>query len=159
MKQLNQHLRGEQDRCLKESAGENNVPNFSAGSRANHDVRLLENVDLKETSHRGPRLQRSTPGTNDEEEKHPPMCFEHELLENVVMVKGKGPCDINYEAVKGEGGLLKEIVVSRKCAEAVLRGAHVCRPQDDQLAPHLPCLRSFTCRLLFNVLCAALISQ
>jgi hypothetical protein len=54
-------------------------------------------------------------------------CFEHELLKNVVLVRGKGPCNINYKIVKedNESGL-KEVVVSRKCGEAVLRGAHVC---------------------------------
>ncbi len=54
-------------------------------------------------------------------------CFEHELLKNVVLVRGKGPCNINYKIGKedNESGL-KEVVVSRKCGEAVLRGAHVC---------------------------------
>lgn len=54
------------------------------------------------------------------------VCFQHDVLDNVVMVKGRGPCSINYEAARGEGGVLREVVVSRKCAEAVLRGAHVC---------------------------------
>ena len=58
------------------------------------------------------------------------MCFEHDVLDNVVMVKGRGPCSIDYNAARGEGGALSEVVVSRKCAEAVLRGAHVCRTQD-----------------------------
>jgi hypothetical protein len=54
-------------------------------------------------------------------------CFEHELLKNVILVRGKGPCNINYKIGKedNESGL-KEVVVSRKCGEAVLRGAHVC---------------------------------
>ncbi|CAK9874412.1 unnamed protein product [Sphagnum jensenii] len=56
-------------------------------------------------------------------------CFEHELLKNVVLVRGKGPCNINYKIGKedNESGL-KEVVVSRKCGEAVLRGAHVFVP-------------------------------
>lgn len=58
------------------------------------------------------------------------ICFQHDVLDNVVMVKGKGPCSIDYTTVRGEGGVLKEVVVSRKCAEAVLRGAHVCRIYD-----------------------------
>lgn len=56
------------------------------------------------------------------------ICFQHDVLDNVVMVKGKGPCSIDYTTVRGEGGVLKEVVVSRKCAEAVLRGAHVFVP-------------------------------
>ena len=68
------------------------------------------------------------------------MCFEHDILDNVVMVKGRGPCSIDYNAARGEGGVLREVVVSRKCAEADLRGAHVCRTQDHhELAIDFPC--------------------
>lgn len=69
------------------------------------------------------------------------VCFQHDVLDNVVMVKGRGPCSINYNAARGEGGVLREVVVSRKCAEAVLRGAHVCRTQDyHELAIKFPWL-------------------
>jgi hypothetical protein len=68
------------------------------------------------------------------------VCFEHDVLDNVVMVRGRGPCSINYDAARGEGGVLREVVVSRKCAEAVLRGAHVCKTQDGhELAINFPC--------------------
>jgi methyltransferase NSUN6 len=44
-------------------------------------------------------------------------------LENVLYVWGTGPHKISYEHRADEP--LKEVVVSRKCAEAVLRGAQV----------------------------------
>lgn len=44
-------------------------------------------------------------------------------LEYVVFVKGSGPHAIHYG--NNEGKPLKEVIVSRKCAEAVLRGAQV----------------------------------
>ncbi|KAH7296973.1 hypothetical protein KP509_26G046900 [Ceratopteris richardii] len=54
-----------------------------------------------------------------------PICFEHPLLRDTVIVQGDGPHHIDYI---GCSGLLKEVVVSRKCAEAVLRGANVFVP-------------------------------
>lgn len=42
-------------------------------------------------------------------------------LDYVVFVKGSGPHSIDYSSV----GPPKEVIVSRKCAEAVLRGAQV----------------------------------
>jgi hypothetical protein len=55
-------------------------------------------------------------------------CIEHELLKNVVLMRGKGPCDMNYKIGNGdnESGL-KEMVVSCKWGQAILQGAHVCR--------------------------------
>ncbi|KAJ4981396.1 hypothetical protein NE237_032233 [Protea cynaroides] len=47
-------------------------------------------------------------------------------LENVVFVDGSGPHTIQYGDASNKP--LKEIVVSRKCAEAVLRGAQVFVP-------------------------------
>nr|XP_043624205.1 rRNA (cytosine-C(5))-methyltransferase NOP2C isoform X2 [Erigeron canadensis] len=47
-------------------------------------------------------------------------------LDYVVFVKGSGPHDIQYEYQQGRPP--KEIIVSRKCAEAVLRGAQVYIP-------------------------------
>ncbi|CAN6453050.1 unnamed protein product [Victoria cruziana] len=47
-------------------------------------------------------------------------------LENVVIVEGSGPHEIDYGVEDGRPP--KEVVVSRKCAEAVLRGAHVYVP-------------------------------
>lgn len=44
-------------------------------------------------------------------------------LDYVVFVKGSGPHAIHYGY--NEGKPLKEVIVSRKCAEAVLRGAQV----------------------------------
>lgn len=44
-------------------------------------------------------------------------------LDYVVFVKGSGPHAIHYG--DNEGRPLKEVIVSRKCAEAVLRGAQV----------------------------------
>lgn len=53
------------------------------------------------------------------------LCFEHPLLKNTIIVQGSGPHQIDYS---GEHGPFKEVVVSRKCAEAVLRGANVFVP-------------------------------
>ncbi len=49
------------------------------------------------------------------------------LLKNVVLVRRKGPCNMNYKIGKedNESGL-KEVVVSHKCGQAILQGAHVC---------------------------------
>lgn len=47
-------------------------------------------------------------------------------LQYVVLVKGSGPHDIDYGYT--EGNIPKEVIVSRKCAEAVLRGAQVYVP-------------------------------
>lgn len=47
-------------------------------------------------------------------------------LDYVVFVKGSGPYAIHYG--DNEGKPLKEVIVSRKCAEAVLRGAQVYVP-------------------------------
>ncbi|KAG6542737.1 hypothetical protein Mapa_015812 [Marchantia paleacea] len=53
-------------------------------------------------------------------------CWEHPVLKDVVMVGGRGPCEVDC---RGEAGVpVKEVVVSRKCAEAVLRGANVFVP-------------------------------
>lgn len=52
------------------------------------------------------------------------MCWEHPTLKGVVMVRGHGPCGVDCRNERGEP-LTKEVVVSRKCAEAVLRGANV----------------------------------
>ncbi|XP_043699231.1 rRNA (cytosine-C(5))-methyltransferase NOP2C isoform X2 [Telopea speciosissima] len=47
-------------------------------------------------------------------------------LDNVVFVKGSGPHTIQYGDASNKP--LKEVIVSRKCAEAVLRGAQVFVP-------------------------------
>ncbi|CAH9116236.1 unnamed protein product [Cuscuta europaea] len=47
-------------------------------------------------------------------------------LDYVIFIKGSGPHAIEYE--QEEGKPLKEVIVSRKCAEAVLRGAQVFVP-------------------------------
>lgn len=44
-------------------------------------------------------------------------------LEYVVFVRGSGPHTIDYGYAPGRPP--KEVIVSRKCAEAVLRGAQV----------------------------------
>lgn len=44
-------------------------------------------------------------------------------LEYVVFVKGSGPHSIDYDYAPDKPP--KEVIVSRKCAEAVLRGAQV----------------------------------
>lgn len=44
-------------------------------------------------------------------------------LDYVIFVKGSGPHTIDYGYKEGKPP--KEVIVSRKCAEAVLRGAHV----------------------------------
>lgn len=44
-------------------------------------------------------------------------------LDNVVLVQGSGPHLLRYDGQSGKA--MKEVIVSRKCAEAVLRGAQV----------------------------------
>lgn len=44
-------------------------------------------------------------------------------LDNIVFVRGSGPHKFQYGDQSGQP--IKEIIVSRKCAEAVLRGAQV----------------------------------
>ncbi|XP_020268515.1 putative methyltransferase NSUN6 isoform X2 [Asparagus officinalis] len=51
---------------------------------------------------------------------------EYPGLDNVVFVKGSGPHELHYGDQAAQP--LKEIIVSRKCAEAVLRGAQVFVP-------------------------------
>jgi len=53
-------------------------------------------------------------------------CCKLPGMEYVVVVRGSGPFKIGYDA--GSGKVLKEVIVSRKCAEAVLRGADVFVP-------------------------------
>ncbi|MCO5586447.1 hypothetical protein L7F22_040387 [Adiantum nelumboides] len=53
------------------------------------------------------------------------LCFEHPVIKNTIIVQGDGPHQIDYT---GQHGVFKEVVVSRKCAEAVLRGANVFVP-------------------------------
>ncbi|XAR49510.1 16S rRNA (cytosine(967)-C(5))-methyltransferase [Bertholletia excelsa] len=47
-------------------------------------------------------------------------------LDNIVFIKGSGPHTIKYDNVQDKPP--KEVIVSRKCAEAVLRGAQVYVP-------------------------------
>lgn len=53
-------------------------------------------------------------------------CCKLPGMEYVIVVRGSGPFKIGYDA--GSGKALKEVIVSRKCAEAVLRGAEVFVP-------------------------------
>ncbi|KAL6646447.1 hypothetical protein ACP70R_018055 [Stipagrostis hirtigluma subsp. patula] len=50
----------------------------------------------------------------------------HAGLENVLFVRGSGPHVLHYDNQSGQP--LKEVIVSRKCAESVLRGAQVYVP-------------------------------
>jgi hypothetical protein len=100
------------------------------GSRAEHidnneePLKVLEETDAMKSFPEDTRPKELTT-TENKLSSSQNICFEHDVLKDVVMVKGKGPRQIDYETVRGEGGVLKEIVVSRKCAEAVLRGAQV----------------------------------
>ncbi|XP_062192180.1 rRNA (cytosine-C(5))-methyltransferase NOP2C isoform X3 [Phragmites australis] len=47
-------------------------------------------------------------------------------LENVLFVRGSGPHLLHYDSQPGQS--VKEVIVSRKCAESVLRGAQVYIP-------------------------------
>ena len=104
------------------------------GSRAEHldnneePLKVLEETDAVKSFPEDTRPKELTT-TENKLSSSQNICFEHDVLKDVVMVKGKGPCQIDYETVRGEGGVLKEIVVSRKCAEAVVRGAQVCIAQ------------------------------
>lgn len=44
-------------------------------------------------------------------------------LENVIFVRGSGPHVLQYDSQRDQP--VKEVIVSRKCAESVLRGAQV----------------------------------
>lgn len=71
----------------------------------NDDVDISESVKSP-TSEINPVLKCQIPG-----------------LDYVVFVKGSGPHDIQYDYQQDKPP--KEVIVSRKCAEAVLRGAQV----------------------------------
>ncbi|PWA84504.1 NOL1/NOP2/sun family protein [Artemisia annua] len=74
----------------------------------NYDVDISESVKSP-TSETNPVLKCQIPG-----------------LDYVVFVKGSGPHDIQYDYQQDKPP--KEVIVSRKCAEAVLRGAQVYIP-------------------------------
>lgn len=63
------------------------------------------------------------------------LCSEHVDMPGVILVQGSGPHKVNYE----EEGMekMKEVVVSRKCAEAVLRGAHIFVPGVHACSAHV----------------------
>ena len=62
--------------------------------------------------------------TSTRESQHPSICkCQYSGLENIVFVRGSGPHKFHYSDHPGQP--VKEIIVSRKCAEAVLRGAQV----------------------------------
>ena len=100
------------------------------GSRAEHidnneePLKIVEEMDAVKSFPEDTRPKELTT-TENKLSSSQNICFEHDVLKDVIMIKGKGPCQIDYEMVRGEDGVLKEIVVSRKCAEAVLRGAQV----------------------------------
>ncbi|XP_020590415.1 putative methyltransferase NSUN6 isoform X4 [Phalaenopsis equestris] len=59
--------------------------------------------------------------------KHPTICqCQFPGLDHVLFVKGSGPYSIHYGNQSDES--VKEVIVSRKCAEAVLRGAQIYVP-------------------------------
>ena len=53
-------------------------------------------------------------------------------LENVLFIRGSGPHALHYNDQPGHS--MKEIIVSRKCAESVLRGAQVCSKNHHHLS-------------------------
>ncbi|KAG1346765.1 putative methyltransferase NSUN6 [Cocos nucifera] len=76
------------------------------------------------------RLSTGTVGDGDasvERVLRPSICkCPYPGLDNVVFVKGSGPHMLQYDSQPGQP--VKEVIVSRKCAEAVLRGAQVYVP-------------------------------
>lgn len=59
-------------------------------------------------------------------------------LDNVLFVQGSGPHALHYNSQPDQS--IKEVIVSRKCAESVLRGAQVCFLM-------FVCLCAFVCAL------------
>jgi hypothetical protein len=64
---------------------------------------------------------------NGEEQAHEGSYLVHKCpysgLENVLFIQGSGPHVLHCDGQPGQS--IKEIIVSRKCAESVLRGAQV----------------------------------
>ncbi|KAK8937141.1 hypothetical protein KSP39_PZI012379 [Platanthera zijinensis] len=106
----------------------------------------LDHMSLEETAYEGDEnneglgkeklngfLKISPKGTPEDEEKSMEMLTGPSIckcpfsgLENVLFVKGSGPHSIQYRRQPNES--IKEVIVSRKCAEAVLRGAQIFVP-------------------------------
>lgn len=63
-------------------------------------------------------------------------------LDNVLFVQGSGPHALHYDSQPNQS--IKEVIVSRKCAESVLRGAQVCFLM-------FVCLCAFLCALCWDV--------
>uniref|UniRef100_A0A0D9X765 SAM-dependent MTase RsmB/NOP-type domain-containing protein n=1 Tax=Leersia perrieri TaxID=77586 RepID=A0A0D9X765_9ORYZ len=67
---------------------------------------------------------------NDGEQAHEGSSLVHKCpysgLDNVLFVQGSGPHALNYNSQPDQS--IKEVIVSRKCAESVLRGAQVYIP-------------------------------
>lgn len=78
---------------------ETGIPNDLENHHSNNDL-------LKANGQSGPIFKCQVPG-----------------LDYVLFVRGSGPHAISYEFTHDKP--LKEVIVSRKCAEAVLRGAQV----------------------------------
>ncbi|KAI3719770.1 hypothetical protein L6452_20674 [Arctium lappa] len=92
------------------------------------DKRLHMSDDVESlTGHKhGPAVEIPENGHSSSTETSPVIKCQIPGLDYVVFVKGSGPHDIQYDYQQGKPP--KEVIVSRKCAEAVLRGAQVYVP-------------------------------
>lgn len=88
-----------------------------------HEKRLH---DTLKNLHTGDNIDISESVNRSSLEVCPVIKCEIPGLDYVVFVKGSGPHDIQYDYQQDRP--LKEVIVSRKCAEAVLRGAQVYVP-------------------------------
>ncbi|KAJ4809504.1 S-adenosyl-L-methionine-dependent methyltransferases superfamily protein [Rhynchospora pubera] len=60
--------------------------------------------------------------------QHPPLISQNPALPDVLYVWGTGPHHPSYHPHPRPAAPLKEVIISRKCAEAVLRGAQIYVP-------------------------------
>ncbi|XP_038981447.1 tRNA (cytosine(72)-C(5))-methyltransferase NSUN6 [Phoenix dactylifera] len=112
----------------KKLAGDIDGMTISKQSAAAEVDQVMKPDSFCETLNPDHRLATGTDGdTSVERVRSPCICkCPYPGLDNVVFVKGSGPHTFQYDGQTGQP--VKEVIVSRKCAEAVLRGAQVYVP-------------------------------
>lgn len=112
---------------LDDVAGDIDGMTISKQSAAAEVDKVMKADRFYETLNPDHRLATGTAGDEDtsmERVLSPSICkCPYPSLDNVVFVKGSGPHKFHYDGQPGQ--TVKEVIVSRKCAEAVLRGAQV----------------------------------
>ncbi|XP_010919742.1 rRNA (cytosine-C(5))-methyltransferase NOP2C [Elaeis guineensis] len=114
----------------KKLSGDIDGMTISKQSAAAEVDQVMKLDSFCETLNPDHRLSTGTVGDGDtsvERVLRPSLCkCPYPGLDNVLFVKGSGPHMLQYDSQPGQP--VKEVIVSRKCAEAVLRGAQVYVP-------------------------------